>query len=78
MSRIVAALVESGLVRSEVSGRDRRRRRLEATARGIAVLREGRKRRVESLARALRGLRPDQRERLEEAAGMIEELSRRV
>ena len=76
MSRIVAALVEAGLVRSRVTGEDRRRRRLEATVRGIAVMREGRKRRVESLARALRGLTPDQRERLREAAGMIDELSR--
>ncbi len=78
MSRIVAALVEAGLVRSGVSGEDRRRRRLEATAKGTSVLRAGRRRRVESLARAMRGLSADQRELLEEAAGMIEELSRGI
>lgn len=78
MSRVVSALIKSGLVRSQVTGDDRRRLRLEATAKGQAVMQAGRKRRVESLARALRDLPPEQVERLREAAESIDELSRRI
>ena len=78
MSRVVAALVESGLVRSHVTGDDRRRLRLEATAKGNAVMQAGRKRRVESLARVLRDLPPEQVARLRAAAELIDEISRRM
>jgi DNA-binding MarR family transcriptional regulator len=57
MSRIVASLERTGLVRRRAT-EDARRVRLEATAKGTKVLQEGRKRRVESLAHALSSL-PD-------------------
>src|SRR5215467_12897969 len=49
MSRIVAGLEREGLVRRHETA-DKRRVRLEATAKGTKMLWEGRKRRVESLA----------------------------
>src|SRR5215471_13205481 len=55
MSRIVAGLERDGLVRRHETD-DKRRVRLEATARGTRILQEGRKRRVESLAAALESL----------------------
>src|SRR4051794_6823811 len=53
MSRVVAALVESGLVRSEAVNEDKRRLRLEATAAGTELMKVARVRRVQSLADAL-------------------------
>jgi DNA-binding MarR family transcriptional regulator len=55
MSRIVASLERTGLVRRRAT-EDARRVRLEATAKGTKVFQEGRKRRVESLAHALSSL----------------------
>ena len=52
MSRIVAGLERSGLVKRRKT-KDGRRVRLEASAKGVKILQEGRKRRVESLARAV-------------------------
>jgi DNA-binding MarR family transcriptional regulator len=52
MSRIVAGLERSRLVRRRAT-EDARRVRLEATAKGTKILQEGRMRRVESLAHAL-------------------------
>src|SRR5215467_15642874 len=52
MSRIVTGLERDGLVRRHVT-EDKRRVRLEATAKGTKMLWEGRKRRVESLAVAV-------------------------
>src|SRR5882762_6894264 len=52
MSRIVAGLERSGLVKRQRT-EDGRRVRLEASAKGTKILVEGRKRRVESLAKAL-------------------------
>jgi DNA-binding MarR family transcriptional regulator len=75
MSRIVAGLERSGLVRRK-STHDRRQVMLEATGKGARILQQGRRRRVESLARALRGL--DQRELagLAEMAGVLERVIR--
>ena len=78
MSRIVAALVASGLVRSHVTGADKRKLRLEATAKGHSVMQAGRRRRVESLARALQQLKQDEVERLRASAELLEELIRRM
>jgi DNA-binding MarR family transcriptional regulator len=78
MSRIVAALVSSGLVRAKSVGEDRRKLRLEPTARGLAVMQEGRKRRIESLANALREKSPQQLKLLGEAAELIDDLSRQA
>ncbi len=55
MSRIVAGLVRTGFVRRRPTD-DKRRMRLEATAKGIKILQEGRRHRVELLAQALQTL----------------------
>jgi DNA-binding MarR family transcriptional regulator len=78
MSRVVAALVRDGLVRSTVEGDDKRRLRLAATAKGVAVMQAGRRRRVASLARALRRLPNVQVQLLAEAAELIDQLSREL
>src|SRR5579872_6236692 len=76
MSRIVAGLMRAGLVRRYVTKEDRRRLRLEATAKGTALLQAARKRRVENLAATLRQLPTDQVEQLRQAAEVIEHVSR--
>ena len=76
MSRSVAGLMRAGLVRRHVAKEDRRRLRLEATAKGTDLLWAARKRRVESLATALRQLPTDQVEQLRQAAELIDQLSR--
>lgn len=78
MSRIVAGLMRAGLVRRHVTKEDRRRLRLEATAKGTDMLWAARKRRVESLAATLRSLPADQVEQLREAAELMDQLSREV
>ena len=55
MSRIVTGLVRAGLVRRKETN-DKRRLRLEATAKGTRILKEGRRRRVELLAQSLQTL----------------------
>jgi len=76
MSRIVAGLMRAGLVRRHVTKEDRRRLRLEATAKGTDLLWAARNRRVESLASTLRQLPADQVEQLRQAAEVIDQLSR--
>ena len=76
MSRIVAGLIRSGLVRRQVVKEDRRRLRLEATAKGTELLWAARKRRVESLAETLRQLPSEQVEQLRQAAELMEQISR--
>jgi len=76
MSRIVAGLMRAGLVRRHVTKEDRRRLRLEATAKGTDLLWAARKRRVESLAATLSQLPTDQVEQLREAAELIDQISR--
>ncbi len=55
MSRIVAGLERTGLARRYPTS-DKRRVRLEATAKGARILQQGRRRRVRLLAHALRSL----------------------
>lgn len=71
MSRIVAGLRRSGLVRAEAVGADRRKLRLVPTPKGVRVMQQGRRRRVERLARALRTLPADEVRRLNHAAEAI-------
>lgn len=78
MSRIVASLMRAGLVRRNIAKEDRRRLRLEATAKGTDLLWAARKRRVESLAATLRQLPGDYLEQLRQAAELIDQLSRGV
>jgi DNA-binding MarR family transcriptional regulator len=68
MSRIVTSLVRSGLVRRKPTD-DKRRIRLEPTAKGTRILQEGRQRRVELLAQVLQTLDPQE---LREAARLVE------
>src|SRR5262249_31961828 len=75
MRRIVAGLERDGLVRRH-NTEDGRRVRLEATAKGTEILREGRRRRVESLALALRDLSDTEVRRLGELVQQLEQVLR--
>ena len=76
MSRMVAAMERSGLVRRRRDPADARVVRIEATARGRRILRAGRERRVERLAEML--ARVDDREQalLGRAVDVLEGLLR--
>jgi DNA-binding MarR family transcriptional regulator len=71
MSRIVAGLERSGLVR-RLPTEDGRRVRLEASAKGTKILQEGRKRRVESLAVAVTSLSEDEQRHLAELVDVLQ------
>jgi DNA-binding MarR family transcriptional regulator len=77
MSRIVASLQRSGLVRRHAT-EDGRRIRLEATPKGVALMWEGRKRRVESLAKGLAGLLENEREQLGAAVALLQRVIRNL
>jgi DNA-binding MarR family transcriptional regulator len=77
MSRIVEGLERAGLAR-RLATEDRRRIRLEATARGTKILHEGRKRRVESLALALQSLSESEVEQLGKLIELLEQVLRRL
>jgi DNA-binding MarR family transcriptional regulator len=77
MSRIVAGLERDGLVRRRPT-QDGRSMRLEPTARGTKMLREGRKRRVESLAQALGSLDEKELAHLGEFAGILHQIIRKL
>jgi len=73
MSRIVAGLERSGLVKRRKT-EDGRRVRLEASAKGTKILQEGRKRRVESLATALSALSELERQKLAELVDVLQQI----
>src|ERR1700675_2515342 len=73
MSRIVAGLERSGLVR-RLPTEDGRRVRLEASAKGTRILQEGRKRRVESLGQALSSLSENERRHLAELVDLLQQI----
>src|SRR5271156_5069077 len=77
MSRIVAGLQRSGLVRRHAT-EDGRRVRLEATPRGVSLMWEARKRRVETLAKAVEGLPENERLRLREALTLLQQVMRNL
>ena len=72
MSRIVAGLKRSGLARIQKDGKDARRIRISATAKGERVLQEARRRRIRALADTLAGLDAASLDILEQAARIIE------
>jgi DNA-binding MarR family transcriptional regulator len=76
MSRIVAGLLRSKLVRTKTNQQDRRGVVIQATEKGMRVMQEGRRRRVETLAVAIQGLPEREIARLQEAARVMEALSR--
>lgn len=72
MSRLIAALVNEGLVRRTPDAQDGRAALLEATPRGRRLLEEGRRRRVEALGVVLKHLAPPDRATLKHAVGILE------
>lgn len=77
MSRIVGGLERSGLVRRRQTD-DKRRIRLEATARGTRIMQEGRKRRVESLVIALRSLNKAEVARIGDFNELLQKVIRKL
>src|SRR5260221_2503590 len=78
MSRIVAGLVRTKLVRMMTNDKDRRTVVIIPTSKGIALMQKARLRRVESLARAVDALDAAEVALLRNTAEMIEKLSRVV
>jgi DNA-binding MarR family transcriptional regulator len=75
MSRIVAGLERSGLVRRHAT-EDARRVRLEATPQGMKIMQQGRQRRVESLAQGLALLPEEEIRQLADLARLLQQLLR--
>ena len=72
MSRIVAGLKRSGLVRVAADAQDARRIRVRVTAKGERLLQEARRRRIQSLAETLQGASEEEVQVLRQAAEIIE------
>jgi DNA-binding MarR family transcriptional regulator len=77
MSRIVASLQRSGLVRRHTT-EDGRRIRLEATPKGVSLMWEARKRRVESLATAIARLPENERHQLRDSLTLLQQVMRNL
>jgi DNA-binding MarR family transcriptional regulator len=77
MSRMVTSLVRSGLVRRTPTD-DKRRFRLEPTAKGTKLLQEGRRRRVETLAQALQTLSESDLQQAAHLAEFLHQLVRKL
>jgi DNA-binding MarR family transcriptional regulator len=77
MSRIVTGLTRSGLVRRKQT-EDKRRMRLEATAKGTRILQEGRRRRVELLAETLQKLPKAELQQASALAEFMQQLIRKL
>jgi DNA-binding MarR family transcriptional regulator len=77
MSRIVEGLERAGLARRQPT-EDKRRIRLQATAKGTKILHEGRKRRVESLASVLESLTEQEIKQLGEMTKLLEQVLSRL
>ncbi len=75
MTKIVAALVEAGLVAREADPADRRVAWLRITPAGARLLRRSRGRKDQYLARRLRELDPDELVALERAVGILDRLA---
>ena len=75
MTRIVAAMVEAGLVSREPDPDDGRVAWVRLTTPGTKLLERSRRRKEAYLARALHGLEPGELETLEQATGILERLT---
>lgn len=75
MTKIVSGLERAGLVRRRPDVDDARAVRLEPTARGTKLLREGQRRRVDRLAAGLRGLSTHEIDVLARAAFVMERIA---
>jgi DNA-binding MarR family transcriptional regulator len=78
MSRIVAGLKQSGLVKIQNDGNDARKIRITVTAKGERLLQEARRRRIEALAENLKTLGSADLETLRQASELIEQAVRSV
>lgn len=76
ITKVVAALEESGLVARDVDANDRRIVRVQATARGGKLLQEGRRRRVAALTESLGDLSAADRAVLARAIPVLERVVR--
>jgi DNA-binding MarR family transcriptional regulator len=74
MTRIVAGLLEQGLIAREADAEDRRVARVRLTVDGRRALERSRTRKTAYLAARLRGFDPDEMELLERALPLIERL----
>ena len=74
MTRIVACLVDAGLVTREADPTDRRVAWVRVTPGGAKLLQRSRRRKEEYLSRQLRRLEPDELAVLEEAAEILARL----
>ncbi len=74
MTRIVAALVDAGLVTREPDPSDRRVAWVRVTREGTRLLRRSRRRKDAYLSKQLRDLEPREIDVLNEAAGILERL----
>jgi DNA-binding MarR family transcriptional regulator len=74
-TRILAGLVDAGLVTRETDTTDRRSARVKITREGAATLQRSRSRRTAYLASRLERLDPEELELLERAAELIERLT---
>jgi DNA-binding MarR family transcriptional regulator len=74
MTRIVAALVQAGLVAREPDPEDRRVAWVSTTAEGAKLIQRSRSRKDAYLAKRLQQLEPREIETLGEAAGILERL----
>jgi DNA-binding MarR family transcriptional regulator len=74
MSRIVAGLARSRLIRVTADADDARRMRIVATSKGVRLLQQGRHRRIVYLASHLDRLTPQELARLGEAVEILEKL----
>jgi DNA-binding MarR family transcriptional regulator len=75
MTRIVAALVEAGLVEREADPIDGRVARVTVTPEGRRLLERSRQRKEAYLAKALGSLEQDELRTLEDATGILEHLT---
>jgi DNA-binding MarR family transcriptional regulator len=78
MTRLVQALEARRLVRREPDERDRRIVRVQATAKGRALMAEGRARRVKALARDLAQLDAQELAVLRSGVAAIERVTERL
>ncbi len=78
MSRIVAGLEQSKLVKCQAAEQDARRIRIAPTAKGEKVMWEGRQRRVEMLAELLADLSASDIQKLGEIAETMDAISRKL
>lgn len=78
MSRIVAGLEKSKLVKSEPTKEDARRIRIVSTAKGEKVMWEGRRRRVEMLGELIAELTTEEIQELGKIAETMIRISRKI